>query len=103
MRLLILLILIIANVLSPAMADERIGAFVVSDDSQSAILLDGEIGVSTPLEFRRALALRPNAKVVVLSSDGGLGCVDKVSDPQPDRRDENEAEEAIGGFVVSRG
>lgn len=32
-----------------------------------------------------------------------LGCVDKVSDPQPDRRDENEAEEAIGGFVVSRG
>lgn len=32
-----------------------------------------------------------------------LGRVDKVSDPQPDRRDENEAEEAIGGFVVSRG
>ncbi|WEJ33215.1 PAN domain-containing protein [Devosia sp. SD17-2] len=72
MRLLILLIVIIANVMSPAVADERIGAFVVSDNSQSAILLDGDIGVSTPLEFRRALALRPNAKVVVLSSDGGL-------------------------------
>ncbi|UYN99419.1 MAG: hypothetical protein KIT02_16145 [Devosia sp.] len=58
--------------LTPALADERIGAFVVSDSNRSAILLDGEIGVSTPLEFRRALAIRPDAKVIVLSSDGGL-------------------------------
>lgn len=72
MRFLVLLLLSMVNVLAPAMADERIGAFVVSDNSQSAILLDGEIGVGTPLEFRRALALRPNAKVVVLSSGGGL-------------------------------
>ncbi len=72
MRLIILLMLSIVNVLAPAMADERIGAFVVSDNNQSAILLDGEIGVGTPLEFRRALALRPDAKVVVLSSGGGL-------------------------------
>lgn len=72
MRVLLLMLLFIAASVLPAVADERIGAFVVSDQSQSAILLDGEIGVGTPLEFRRALALRPDAKVVVLSSDGGL-------------------------------
>lgn len=72
MRFVVLIILSVMSMLAPALADERIGAFVVSDESQSAILLDGDIGVSTPLEFRRALALRPNAKVVVLSSDGGL-------------------------------
>lgn len=31
-----------------------------------------------------------------------LGCVDKVSDPQSDGCDEDEAEEAVGGLVVSR-
>ena len=71
MRFLVLLLLSIMSVSAPAFSDERIGAFVVSDSSQSAILLDGEIGVNTPLEFRRALTLRPNARVIVLSSGGG--------------------------------
>jgi len=72
MHFLLSLMLVLAMTLLPAAADERIGAFVISDESQSAILLDGDIGVGTPLEFRRALALRPDAKVVVLSSAGGL-------------------------------
>jgi hypothetical protein len=33
----------------------------------------------------------------------GLGCVDKVPDPQSDGRDEDEAEEAVGGLVVAGG
>lgn len=72
MRFLFSLVLLLAMGFLPATADERIGAFVISDTSQSAIMLDGDIGVGTPLEFRRALALRPDAKVVILSSDGGL-------------------------------
>ncbi|WP_286721949.1 PAN domain-containing protein [Devosia sp. 63-57] len=72
MRFLLLVFLALTTAFAPALSDERVGAFVVSDQSQSAILLDGEIGIGTPLEFRRALALRPDAKVVVLSSDGGL-------------------------------
>ena len=32
-----------------------------------------------------------------------LGGVDKVSDPQSDGCDEYEAEEAVGGFVISCG
>ena len=55
-----------------ATADDRVGAFVVFNDVQDAILLDGEITVTTPLELRRALTLRPDAKTLVLSSPGGL-------------------------------
>lgn len=55
-----------------ARADERVGAFVVFDEVQDAVLLDGEITVATPLDLRRALSLRPDAKVLVLSSPGGL-------------------------------
>ncbi|MBN9334232.1 hypothetical protein [Devosia sp.] len=72
MHFLLSLVLVLAMTLLPAAADERIGAFVISDESQSAIMLDGDIGVGTPLEFRRAFSLRPDAKVVVLSSAGGL-------------------------------
>lgn len=54
-----------------AKADERIGAFLIFDEMQDVILLDGEIGISTPLEFRRAIAARPEAKVLVLGSPGG--------------------------------
>ncbi len=53
-------------------ADDRVGAFVVFNDVQDAILLDGEITVTAPLDLRRALILRPDAKVLVLSSPGGL-------------------------------
>ncbi|UJW85106.1 PAN domain-containing protein [Devosia sp. SL43] len=56
---------------SLATADERIGAFLIFDDMQDVILLDGEIGINTPLEFRRAAAARPDAKVLVLGSPGG--------------------------------
>ena len=59
--------------LAPAVtADERIGAFLIFDDMQDVILLDGEVGINTPLEFRRATAARPNAKVLVLGSPGGF-------------------------------
>lgn len=42
------------------------------DEVEDAVLMDGEIGVSTPLDFRRALDLRPKTSVVVLASPGGL-------------------------------
>jgi hypothetical protein len=32
-----------------------------------------------------------------------LGRVDKMPDPQTDGRDEDEAEEAVGGFVIAGG
>ena len=51
-------------------ADERIGAFLIFDELQDVILLDGEIGINNPLEFRRATAARPDAKVLVLGSPG---------------------------------
>lgn len=54
-----------------SLADERIGAFLIFDDMLDVILLDGEIGMNTPLEFRRATAARPEAKVLVLGSPGG--------------------------------
>ncbi len=54
-----------------AVADERIGAFVVFDSLQDQILLDGDIGINAPLEFRRAMSARPDAKVLVLGSPGG--------------------------------
>ena len=56
---------------APAMADERIGAFLIFDDLHDVILLDGKIDINTPLEFRRAAAARPDAKVLVLGSPGG--------------------------------
>ncbi|ODT80954.1 MAG: hypothetical protein ABS76_14295 [Pelagibacterium sp. SCN 64-44] len=55
----------------PVAADEQIGAFAIFDDMPDIILMDGEIGINTPLEFRRALAARPKAKVIVLGSPGG--------------------------------
>lgn len=68
----LLLCLLVAGInTSTATADERIGAFLIFDDMQDVILLDGEIGINTPLEFRRATAARPNAKVLVLGSPGG--------------------------------
>lgn len=57
--------------LATAVADERIGAFLIFDDMDDVILLDGEIGINTPLEFRRALSARPDTKVIVLGSPGG--------------------------------
>ncbi len=53
-------------------ADERIGSFQVLSDLPKAIVLDGEITINTPLEFRRALDAQPNAEVVMLNSPGGL-------------------------------
>jgi hypothetical protein len=52
-------------------AAERIGDFVIYDDVKDAIVLDGEIDPGTVRDFKRALKVRPNAKIVVLSSPGG--------------------------------
>lgn len=68
---LLLFLWLFATIGSPVVADERIGAFLVFDSLDDIILLDGEIGINTPLEFRRATAARPNAKVLVLGSPGG--------------------------------
>jgi len=54
-----------------AHADEKIGAFEIYDAHKDVIVLNGEIGIDTPLEFRRALSARPDAKIVLLNSPGG--------------------------------
>lgn len=63
---------ILASLFSATWADERIGAFRVLDDHPDIIVLDGEIGINSPLEFRRALAAQPQASLIVLNSPGGL-------------------------------
>lgn len=71
-RVLLLACLLLAVLCVTGRADERLGAFVVVDGVDDAILMDGEIGLSTPLDFRRALDLRPKTLIVVLASPGGL-------------------------------
>jgi hypothetical protein len=53
-------------------AADQFGAFVLPDEAKDAIILNGEIGIGAPLDFRRALSARPGATVLVLSSPGGL-------------------------------
>lgn len=56
----------------PALAKtERIGPFVVSDEAPEVIVLSGDITSTAPLDFKSAILQQPEAKVVVLSSDGG--------------------------------
>lgn len=62
----------LVSLVSATWADEQIGAFRVFDDHPNVVVLDGEIGINTPLEFRRALTAAPQADVVVLNSPGGL-------------------------------
>ena len=68
---LLMCVLSLVALCTPGVADERIGAFVIFEDMHDVILLDGEISINTPLEFRRATAARPDAKVLVLGSPGG--------------------------------
>ncbi len=62
--------LLVALCQVPAQAAQRFGSFVVFD-APEYILLDGEIDGGSAADFRRALAARPNAKVVALRSEGG--------------------------------
>lgn len=57
--------------ISPTRADESFGSFVVIDGINDTIFLNGPITANTPLDFRRAMQLRPEATVVMLSSEGG--------------------------------
>jgi hypothetical protein len=54
-----------------AQAAQRIGDFVVYPDTREVIALDAAIGRDTVRDFRRAVAERPSAKVVLLHSPGG--------------------------------
>lgn len=49
----------------------QFGSFIVIDDAPGVIGLVGDIGPSTPLDFRRALRAVGEAKVLALASDGG--------------------------------
>ena len=62
--------LVVAFCQLPAQAAQRFGSFVVFD-APEYILLDGDIDGGSAADFRRALAARPNAKVVALRSYGG--------------------------------
>lgn len=66
------LAMFVAILVPTSLADEQIGAFRIFERYPNVVVLDGEIGINTPLEFRRALAVRPGATVVVLNSPGGL-------------------------------
>jgi hypothetical protein len=67
-----IVVAVLATMVVATPADETIGAFKVFDSQPDIVALDGEIGINTPLELRRALAAAPDAKVVVLNSPGGL-------------------------------
>lgn len=54
-----------------ARAEERVGDFVVYQQSSDVIALDGQIGDATMGDFQLALAERPHAKVLLLNSGGG--------------------------------
>ncbi|MCM2502395.1 PAN domain-containing protein [Aureimonas altamirensis] len=57
----------------PAHAEvQSFGPFTVDTDHPEVIRLDGDIEEGDPLNFRRALAFAPNARLVVLNSGGGL-------------------------------
>lgn len=64
--------LALASSCPPAAAHERIGAFLIPDNMQDAILLVDDITMSTPAEFRRALKAQKGAKILVLGSNGGV-------------------------------
>jgi len=57
--------------ISVANATERIGDFIVYSQASDIIALDGEIDGGTINDFHRALAARPNTRVVLLESPGG--------------------------------
>jgi len=48
------------------------GAFTTFDDAPGVMILIGEIGPGTPLEFRRAVKAAGVPQVLALASDGGL-------------------------------
>jgi hypothetical protein len=48
------------------------GSFLLVDGAPDIIALDGEITTNSPLDFRRALKARPDAKTLVLKSNGGV-------------------------------
>ncbi|MDH6235048.1 hypothetical protein M2281_005670 [Mesorhizobium soli] len=53
-------------------APQTFGPFKVDDAHPDIISLDGDIDAGSALNFRRAIAAAPNAKLVVLNSPGGL-------------------------------
>ncbi|MGR6467538.1 PAN domain-containing protein [Rhizobium sp. PAMB 3182] len=56
---------------SASAAEKIFGPFIINDDYPDLIILNGEIDVSSALNFRRALDAAPNATVVALNSPGG--------------------------------
>lgn len=71
-RFQVAVLLLLMFLLRPTVADEQLGAFAIFDDAPEAILLFGEITPNSPLDFRRALSMRPDATLLILGSPGGL-------------------------------
>jgi hypothetical protein len=61
----------LALLASPAIADERIGSFVLPVHYPDAIVLNGDITPGTPAEFEEARKRRPEATTLILASHGG--------------------------------
>lgn len=59
---------------APAIGDDEfdiVGDIFLPLAAPETIIIAGEITAATPLDFKRALLLRPNASTVELASDGG--------------------------------
>src|SRR5690606_35364467 len=52
-------------------ATQRFGVFTLPANAPDAIMLNGEVTHTLASDFRRALAARPNADIIVLNSPGG--------------------------------
>lgn len=57
---------------SDAGGTREFGNFITMEEAPGVLALIGDIGPSTPLDFRRALRSMPKPEVLVLASDGGL-------------------------------
>lgn len=68
---LIIALATVALAAGSAHAASRVGGFVLIPGTQEAIALDGAIGPDTVRDFKRAVAERPSAKVLLLDSPGG--------------------------------
>jgi len=53
-------------------ANARFGIFATVPGNPYVLILDGDIGLNTPLELRRALRAQPEVRMLVLNSRGGL-------------------------------
>lgn len=73
MRFLATLLLMFAALHTNGSAQEyeRVGSFLIPSDNEKVVFLSGDITLQSPLDFRTVLNRRPQARTLVLASNGG--------------------------------